>query len=298
VTTITPKWLATFTNAIGAGDREGAVAAVHSQATGHAGTAPAAQKRAAVKAIVAGVDDKRLPDTALWFAKSENNTAKEIGAMLLAQTYERHPKKAIAALRRLADDANWEVREWAGSGTGAAFSRNFDELYPVMEDWLRDESQFVRRAVCIALMGAADDDQPERAEPLLKLADALVQDSSEEVKRNAGPFAVGSSLLGVYPKQTLAHVRKWARSKDEMPRWNAAMVFVAANGAKHVDVGLEVLSSLAPDKRRAVWMAVGSALKNLVKREPSIVPEVRKWLADDRKLPAALALRHITVRER
>jgi hypothetical protein len=147
-------------------------------------------------------------------------------------------------------------------------------------------------------MGAADKRHPERAEPLLALADVLVQDAAEEVKRNAGPFAVGGALLGRYPEETLARVRAWASAEDLMPRWNAAMVFVAANARKHVEPGLEVLSALAMDGRRPVWMAVGSALKNLVKHDPDrVVPELRKWLRDDRKLPASLALRHITARE-
>lgn len=299
MTKITPSnWQHAFAKAILEGDHEGALQAIETQATGHAGTAPAAQKRAAVKEIVARVQIDKLPETALWFAKHTSDTAKEVGAMLLAKSYAQHSDGAIATLRRLADEANWEVREWAGSSTGEVFARNFDALYPVMQDWLRDDSQFVRRAVCIALMGAADTKRPERAEPLLALADTLVQDAAEEVKRNTGPFAVGGALLGQYPDETLTHVRAWAQSDDEMPRWNAAMVFVAANARKHVPVGLEVLSSLATDKRKPVWMAVGSALKNIVKRDPSVVPEVRKWLKDDRKLPASLALRHITVNEK
>ncbi|MEO8457234.1 MAG: DNA alkylation repair protein [Chloroflexota bacterium] len=297
MTRIPPERLTTFREAIASGDRDGAVAALESQATSHAGTAPATQKRAVAKEIVKLVEGGALPEMALWFATHENNTAKEVGAILLAKTYAQHPREAIAALRRLAGDANWEVREWAGSAAATAFAEDFEAMYPVMEDWLRDESQFVRRAVCIALMGAADREKPERAEPLLTLADVLVRDEAEEVKRNAGPFALGSALLGHYPKQTLAHIRAWAKSDGEMERWNAAMVFVAANGAKHVEVGLEVLSSLAADKRRPVWMAVSAALRNLLKRAPQIEPELRSWLNDARKLPASLALRRITVPE-
>jgi hypothetical protein len=39
-------------------------------------------------------------------------------------------------------------------------------------------------------------------------------------------------------------------------------------------------------------MAVASALRNLVKGAPErVVPELRSWLNDNRKLPAALALK-------
>jgi len=299
VTQVTGDWLARFKEALGANDLKSALVAVESQATAHAGTAPVVQKRAAVKAILAATPAQQLPGAALWLTDQESDTAKEIGSMLLARSYDQHPDEAIAILRRLADDPNWEVREWAGSSVGEIFAGHFDELLPIMQDWSRDEAQFVRRAVCIAIRGAADRKRPERAEPLLALADTLGGDPSEEVKRNNGPFAVGGSLLACYPKQTLAHVRAWAASDDEMLRWNAAMVFVAANARKHIDEGLAILSGLASDKRRPVWMAVASAAKNLVKRDQARVePELRRWLNDDRKLPASLALRHITIHEK
>jgi HEAT repeat protein len=290
--------LETFGDAIASGDREGALRALQSQATSHAGTAPAAEKRAAVKETLARVQAEALPGIALWFARHESDSAKELGALMLAKSYAQHRGEAITELRRLSADANWEVREWAGSATGDVFGDHFGELYPVMEDWLRDPSQFVRRAVAIALMGASDRKHPERAEPLLALADVLVGDPAEEVKRNTGPFAVGNALLGKYPAETLEHVRAWARTDEEIVRWNAAMVFVAANARKHVAAGLEILSALAADKRRPVWMAVSSAAKNLAKRDPErAVPELRRWLLDERKLPASLALRHVTIKE-
>ncbi len=195
----------------------------------------------------------------------------------------------------MCDDANWEVREWAGSAAGDLMSKRFDEVYPALSEWVSHRSQFVRRAVAIAAKGAADARHPERAEPLLRLMDVLVMDRSEEVRRNTGPFAVGGNILRRYPEPTLASIRSWARSDDEMSRWNAAMVFTAAEARNHIDSALDILSDLARDKRRLVWMAVASALRNLVKRDPErVVPVLRGWLADDRKLPAALALRGTT----
>jgi hypothetical protein len=151
------------------------------------------------------------------------------------------------------------VREWAGSAAGQVFDADFDGVLPVMQDWLRDESQFVRRAVCIAIMGAADRGDTARAEPLLALADTLAGDPAEEVKRNTGPFAVGGKLLARYPEQTLSLVRCWAASDEEIRRWNAAIVFVAANASKHIDEGLEILCGLASDKRRPVCQAPAQA---------------------------------------
>jgi hypothetical protein len=292
-------WLDAYGDAITAGDLPAALSAIESTATAHAGTAPAGEKRAAVRETVERVPADQLPETALWFANRGSDTAKELGAMLLARSYSQHPKAAIAALRRLSADANWEVREWAGAAMGDVFAADFDAVLPEMQGWLRDESQFVRRAICIAIMGAADDGNPAHAEPLLALADVLAGDPAEEVRRNTGPFAVGGKLLGRYPEQTLVHVRQWAASDEEIRRWNAAMVFVAANASNHIDTGLEILSGLASDKRRPVWMAVASALKHLLKRDPEgVEKELRAWLQDDRKLPASLAMRMITLKEK
>jgi 3-methyladenine DNA glycosylase AlkD len=230
----------------------------------------------------------------LWLAEQDGPTAKEIAALLTIHSYPAHPAEAMEILRRLADDGNWEVREWAGSSAGELMAARFEEVHPVIERWLDDPSQFVRRAVAIAAKGAADKRRPERAEPLLLLMDRLVVDRGEEVRRNTGPFAVGGNLLRRYPTETMRRVNLWAAADDEMSRWNAAMVFSAAEARNHVDDGLAVLSRLASDDRKLVWMAVASALRNLVKRAPDrVVPEVQTWLKDDRKLPAALALNTI-----
>ncbi len=299
VTTADPNdWLADFSTAVGEGDHTRALATLEARATAHAGTPNAADKRAAARALFRALDDR--PDDLVrwtrWLAGQPGPTAKEMAAVLIPRSYPLHPDEAQALLLRLADDANWEVREWAGSAAGELLAAHFDELYPVLESWVSHPSQFVRRAVAIAVMGAADKRHPERCEPLFRLIEPLVADRAEEVRRNLGPFAVGGALLRKYPQETLARVREWARSDDEMVRWNAAMVFVAAEARKHVGAALEILSDLARDRRRLVWMAISSAARNLVKRDPErALPVLRAWLQDERKLPAALALRHTTI---
>jgi HEAT repeat protein len=237
-------------------------------------------------------DAKALAAWCRWLAAQEGPTAKELLCVLLPSYYARAPKQALGWLKTLSDDGNWEVREWAASALGELLDARFDELLPVAQTWVRDDSQFVRRAVAVGAKYAAQRKRPERGGPLLALIEPLVTDRAEEVRRNLGPFAIGDGYLRSYPRETLAAVRRWARDDDEQSRWNAAMVFAAAQAQHHVDEALAVLSDLARDKRRYVWMAVSSALRNLVKRAPGrVVPEVETWLADERKLPAALALR-------
>ena len=292
-------WVNAFAEAASRDERDRAIEIIEARVTAHAGTANASDKRAAAKALFRVLAERPadLVSWARWLAARDSATARELAAVVLTRTYASHQEEAAALLRQLCDDANWEVREWAGSAAGELLNQQFDELYPVVEGWASDPSQFVRRGVAIAVMGAADARRPERCEPLFRLIEPLVFDRAEEVRRNVGPFAVGAMLLRRYPEETITRVRRWAQSEDEMARWNAAMVFVAAEAKNHVEAALEILSALARDHRRLVWMAVSSAARNLVKRDPDrVAPALRAWLADDRKLPAALALRSVRYR--
>ncbi|MEX1253164.1 MAG: DNA alkylation repair protein [Dehalococcoidia bacterium] len=289
-------WLASFTTAAATSDMADALAVLEARATAHAGTPKSAEKIAACKEIMraAGDDARALAAWCRWLAQQDSPTAKELLCVLLPSHYPRAPKQALRWLQKLSDDGSWEVREWAASALGELLDAHFDELLPVAQAWVRDDSQFVRRAVVVGAKYAAQKRHPERGKPLLDLIEPLVTDRAEEVRRNLGPFAIGDGYLRSYPKEPLAAVRRWARSDDEQSRWNAAMVFAAAQAQHHVDEALAVLSDLARDQRRYVWMAVSSALRNLVKRAPErVVPEIETWLQDDRRLPAALALRGV-----
>ncbi len=298
---VTPGWLDDFGAAIAAGDHPAALAVLDSRATAHAGAANAADKRAAAREILRVFRDAPAESAGWcrWLAGQRSPTARGLAALLITSTYPVQHAEAVDILQRLCDDASWEVREWAGSAAGDVLARHFDEFYPVLKGWAASPSPFVRRAVAIAARGAADRRHPERTEHLFALIAPLLPDRAAYVRRNLGPFAV-STLLARYPQQTLARVRQWARSGDEMVRWNAAMVFAGAPARHHIDGALEILSDLARDERRLVRTAVSTALRNLLKRDrDQVVSALRSWLEDDRKIPAALALRAATpVRKR
>ena len=293
-----PTWLTEFASAVECDDLQGAVTAIDSQQTDHAGTARAADKRTASRELRRVLAD--APDALFRWARSlaehESPTARELGAIVLPHAYSNHADDVMSTLRRIAQDDNWEVREWAAGAAGDILSAHFDGALPVLQSWSSDSSQHVRRAAAVATMGAAHSDHPERCKPLFALLERLLHDPAEEVRRNLGPFAIGGAMLRHYPNETIARAREWALSDDEMIRWNTAMIFVAANAKDHVDDALDILSGLASDGRKLVWMAVSSALRNLAKRDPDcVVPILRTWSEDDRKLPASLALRHTTL---
>ena len=289
---VTPGWIDDFGAALDAGDRKAALAVLDSRATAHAGTANAADKRAAARELLRRCADapaEVLVGWPRWLARQDNPTARGLAALLITSIYPVQREEAVAILQGLCDDANWEVREWGGSTAGELLTHHFDEFCPILERWIAHPSPSVRRAVALAARGAADRRHPERAGRLFDLIEPLLPDRAEYVRRNLGPFAV-ASLLARYPEQTIARIRQWARSDDETVRWNAAMAFAAAPAGRHVAEALEILSELARDERRLVRRAVSAALRNLLKRDPDhVTPVLRSWLGDDRQPPAALA---------
>lgn len=287
-------WRSQFRTLLAQGSREEALTLLEARSTAHAGTPKAADKRGAGSIILQELGSRpdELWELARRLATATGPTRRELGCILLAGLYPSHPDGVQALLPALADDDQWEVRLWAGGLFGELLGRHFDELYPVYRGWVGHPSQFVRKAVATSVMDRSHRGHPERAEPLLKLIEPLLADQAHEVGRNLGPYAVGGALLRFFPEQTLERVRRWAQSDDEWVRWNAAMVFVAAPAREHTGAGLEILSELARDQRRRVWQAVSSALRNLAKGDPDrVVPVLRSWLDDERKLPASLALR-------
>lgn len=288
-------WLAQFRELLSSGRRDDALTLLESRAAKHAGTPTAADKVAAADAFTEhGGSPEQLLALAEELAASESPTRRELACVLLGRCYEAGRERVRELMVALADDEHWETRLWAGELFGTLFGRHFDELYPVYQRWASHESQFVRVAVATSVRDSAHKKHPERCGPLLDLIEPLLSDQAHEVQRNLGGFAVGGALLSMCPEQTLARVRDWARSDDEVVRWNAAMVFSAAPARKHIDVGLELLSALARDRRPHVWRAVSTALRNLAKGDPDrVAPVLRTWLTDGRKLPAALALRTI-----
>jgi len=224
----------------------------------------------------------------------DHSSIRGIGVMMLPDLYPYRPKFVVAQLLRFADDANWIMRENAGSAAGRVLNDHFDGLYPVMERWTRHKSENVRRAVVIATMQAFDRrrPQPERAKPLLRLHDALVSDRAEYVRVNLGPFAIGAMILPHYPEATLKRLHQWARRRDEAARWNVAMVWTSAGARKYAESGIGLLAQLAADERRFVWRAVASGMVKLARARPDVCrPVIAAWSRDSKRAHVAEVVR-------
>ncbi|HHE51671.1 MAG TPA: hypothetical protein ENL30_01245 [Candidatus Acetothermia bacterium] len=242
-----------------------------------------------------GEEETPLLETAARLASSEQAQARHVACGLIGAAYPQDPSGAVELLYGLVDDPEWTVRESAGDACGRALLDDFSRMSGVLHEWTKDRSENVRRAVLIAVIKAAQSRAPGWGEPLLKLIEPLLSDRAKVVRRNFGPFAVGSAMLRFYPSVTFEHLVKWSTSTDEQALWNVAMAFSSSGAPPLVKKALIVLRKLSLDERRYVWRAVAAAMWKLGRKRPEVVrPELARWLEDERRVQVAReALRYL-----
>ncbi|MEO6695358.1 MAG: hypothetical protein ABIO41_09160, partial [Ignavibacteria bacterium] len=114
--------------------------------TSHAGTAKTKDKRFVIGEIVKSVIrksknyDKDFFDAGSLLCKQNEDVAKEIGISLVWRGYKTKPEKVNEVLLKIADDPNWEVREYAGSAFANALYDNPD-LYKIILAWTKHPSE-------------------------------------------------------------------------------------------------------------------------------------------------------------
>ena len=244
--------------------------------------AAAGSKTAALKQARALAANGKLP-------------ALHLACQMVPGCYRLDGDAALRLLVRLADADDWTVRDASAEIAGRLLRDDFHHVLDALHGWRGRKPPNVRRAVVIAAGRAAQHDQLERAEPLLKLVEPLLADESTTVRRNLGPSTLGRSLLGCYPRDAFEYILKWSTSNEPAVLWNVAMAFSAPPAASIAKKALIVLRKLSLDQRRPVWRAVASAMWKLGRRCPEIVrPELMRWLEDERRVDVAReALRHL-----
>ncbi len=220
---------------------------------------------------------------------------RHLACQLAPAGYRHEAEPALKLLQRLADDADWTVRDAAAETCGRLLRDDFARMLEALYGWREHPSASVRRAVVIAAGRAARPDRLERAEPLLKLVEPLLADEDATIRRALGPSALGGSLLRHYPMDAFEYLVKWSTSNEPGVLWNVAMAFSGPPAADIARKALIVLRKLSLDERRIVWRAVSSAMWKLGRRCPEIVrPELMRWLEDDRRVEVAReALKHL-----
>jgi hypothetical protein len=281
--------------AVRARDSDMLVDALSPLVTQHANSIRGAHKFALYKVAEAEIKDPaEAIDWAVELAARREPMAKQFALHLVAQHPEGFDEHADAVLHILevgANDGNWEVRETAG-GVLARFVVERPEGFAlVLRRWVASPSANLRRAVVLSLKYAVRD-VPDRAEEFLDLLEELACDSDEYVRKNLGPFAVGDGMLRVAPGPTLKRLQRWARSKDEWVRWNAASAFGAAAARPHTAAALPTLRVLAGGAEPMVSRAVVRALTNLAQADRAAVSRaVSAWGEDEARRAAASAFK-------
>ncbi len=246
--------------------------------TNHAGTAKTKDKRFVISEIVRDIlenSSEREKDFFIdgsFFIKRKEDVAKEIGVSLIWRGYKVNPKKVKEYLLKTADDGNWEVREYAGSAFAATVF-HFPEFYKSLLKYAKSHSENVRRAVVIAATGLRYKENLSKA---FSLFEVLLFDESKYVRKNLGPFILGSYFGNKYPAETLKQIKKWSKIRDENLRWNLIMAFNNSFGNKYPEEALEVLKLFTGDVDLTVKRAMNSTLNFLEKRHKKIVSEFRK----------------------
>jgi HEAT repeat protein len=230
---------------------------------------------------------------------SHSPKVRDVGALLAAKLiptlYPINQQEVREILARIADDPDWEVRESAAHVYLQLVKIDFNAAFSLLNEWVVHPSENIRRAAAITIKKIGKQRRPEWGARLLDIIEPLLSDRNAYVRKNLGAFAIGDGLLRYYPELTLERLRIWASWEDEQVRWNVAMVFSAAEAAHHMDEAIAILGQLAGDKRRFVWRAVASAMRNLGRRCPEcIFPVLSNWLNDpNRYQPAHAALEYL-----
>lgn len=239
-------------------------------ATDHANTAPAAIKRLTIRGLESRYrsEARELWKVTLSLSRSGHATAEEVAAILLAKLYAHHAEIAAEELKRLADNQNWEVREWAASALGDVTLNHFNLMHPQLQAWSHDPSENVRRAVVLSAMYASRTKDPEMAESLLDLLTPLLKDATPYVRTNLGPFALGDGFARHWPDLLPSRLTQWSQDGDEQVHWNLAMVFSAQTGARLAPSVPQLLRILSEDMRPMVQKAWKKACQRIQKEIP------------------------------
>lgn len=205
-------------------------------------------------------------------------TSIELGLLILPVESEKTRPKVFDLLIKYADHDNWEIREYAGEMLGEFLRYHFHDYKDELINLRRSDSENVRRAVVIALKYLGKYRDLSLSKEILEILGLYMNDASNYVKKNLGPFAIGDAMIDYAPSHTLAYLKRWAFHSNPNVKWNVASVFSTAAGAKYYDVGFELLGKLIYDDDTSVRQMALKSFKNLYQRNANQRPAIKKLL--------------------
>ncbi len=275
-TLLTKKQKAIIEAALNKQDYKKVIAELDKVSTKHSGTAKMKDKRYVIAEVVRHISEEnhKKPEREFYKAglsilKINSDNAKEVGIHILWRGY-KHNKAAVTKwLYKITDDANWEVREYAAGALGGTLAAN-PEFYSTLKKWVKDNSENIRRGVVLAAAALRDKNDPAKIKKAFDLFEPLMYESSLYVKKNLGPFILGSYYGNNMPDIVLAFLYRMIKVKDQHVRWNVAMAFNNSFGNHHPNEAIKYLRILANDDTPLVQRAVKSTLNHLRKRNKKL----------------------------
>lgn len=275
-TLLTKKQKAVIETALSKQNYKKIIAELDKVSTKHSGTAKMKDKRYVIAEVVWRISEANLKNPEREFYKAglsilkiKSDNAKEVGIHILWRGY-KHNKAAVTKwLYKITNDSNWEVREYAAGALGGTLTAN-PEFYSTLKKWVKDSSENIRRGVVLAAASLRDKNDPVKIKKAFDLFEPLMYDSSQYVKKNLGPFILGSYYGNNMPGIVLAFLYKMIKVKDPHVRWNVAMAFNNSFGNHHPNEAIKYLRILVNDDSPVVHRAVKSTLNHLRKRNKKL----------------------------
>ncbi len=259
-------------------DHAGIIFILEKIKTDHAGTAKTKDKMFVLREIVKYIiensrnREKDFFETGYYFCIRKEDVSKELGISLLWRGYRFNKKAVKELLLKTADHTNWEVREYAANAFANAHYETRD-FYKDLQKWSKHPSENVRRAVVFSALALRDKENLSKAFSLLE---PLLFDNSKYVKKNLGPFILGSLFGNKFPRETIRQLKKWSKIRDGNVRWNIIMSFNNSFGNRYPEEALGVLKYLTGDVDLTVKRAMLSTLRFLSKKHKKSVLEFQK----------------------
>ncbi len=274
---------------ISKGELDEVVKILQKYSTAHAGTAKTKDKKFVISQILKHVNanfsgnQKHFFDIGKRLSESDNDNAKEIGVSMIWRGYAQAPVAAEEILLKIADDSNWEVREYAGIAFANALNQN-PKLHSKMMKWSGHDSENVRRAVVFSSLAYKEKGDIAKAFEILR---PLMRDSSKYVRKNLGPFILGSHFGNNFPSQTLQFLELMSNEEDPNVLWNVAMSFNNSFGNRYPEKSLKILSQIAQSENISVRRAIISTLRHLHKRHSDLINDFcREYNLSIKKAPS------------
>ena len=205
-------------------------------------------------------------------------TSIELALLILPIDSNEDSSKVFDILIHYADHGNREIRQYAGEMIGEFLRYHFRNYKSHLAHLRRSDSENIRRSVVIGLKYLGKYRELSLSEEILEILGLYMDDASNYVKKNLGPFAIGDAMIEYDPSHTIAYLKRWATHSNSDVKWNVASVFSTAAGAKHYGVGFELLGKLIRDDDKSVRQMALKSFKNLYNRNTNQRLAIKKLL--------------------